>query len=71
MEKFPYYIYTSGGGALRYFNVVLNTGETVKAYVDPSNQYGADGKTWRRADNRQSIPTHHVASFEVIDGLPA
>ena len=67
----PYFIYTCDGGALRYFNVVLHTGEKIKAYVDPTNQYFADGRIWRRADDNQTIFHDHVSGFEVIDDQPA
>lgn len=64
----PYYIYS--GGSLREFDITMDTG-VVRAYLDPSNQYSADGPTWRRAENRQSIPSHRVKGFDVIDGKPA
>ena len=67
MSRFPYFIWASEG-VLREFDVIMDTGEVVRAYVDPSNQYSADGPTWRRADNNASISTFRVHGFEVIDG---
>jgi hypothetical protein len=65
----PYYIYDAG--TLRYFEVKLDTGEITQAFVDPTNQYFADGSTWRRKGTEESIPAHRVLGFRCIDGISA
>jgi hypothetical protein len=64
----PYYIYDNGGP--RYFEVKLRSGEVKLAYVDPSNQYSADGPCWRDR-TRSCISDNQVVGFRCIDGAPA
>lgn len=64
----PYYIYE--GGNLRPFEVTLDTGETMAAYVDPSNQYSADGACWRSADTNEFISKYRVVAFRPLDDEP-
>ena len=65
---FPRYIYTPGGGALRYFEIILDSEQTLRAYVDPSRQYAAEGLVWRDANTKQEIPKHRVLGYKEIDG---
>jgi len=67
---FPYYIYTTGM-CMRFFEILLDTGELVQAWIDPSRQYAAEGLEWRVKDTDEYIPTSCVQGFRCIDGDPA
>ena len=62
----PYYIWGKGG-VLLHFDVVMETGEIIRAYLDPSNQYSADGPTWRRVDNNDWIPRFRILGYNEVE----
>jgi hypothetical protein len=68
---FPRLIYVPGGGALRYFDIKLTTGEITQAWVDPSRQYAFEGYQWRRRDSDEYIPSQHIIGFRCVDGIEA
>jgi hypothetical protein len=67
LEGIPHFIYHQG--LLRTFEVKRRDGEVVRAYLDPTNQYSAEGPTWRQEGNRKAL--YDVAGFRCIDGIPA
>jgi hypothetical protein len=69
IKGIPYFIYDQG--SLRIFELKLCGGAIVRAYLDPTNQYSADGPTWRLEANNTCISKSQVDGFRCIDGIPA
>ena len=64
--KFPNCAINYQKGYAYVFELILNKGQRIQAWLDISEQYKADGSCWRNNDTNETINDYFVVAWRQI-----